>query len=512
MVTRDGARWRVAAAVADHHRPAPHLVAAAAVSGLAAGAMVPSLVVEVATGGDAAVPLAASAVAMGAFAAVVGRFFRFPDRVPLATRYEVLVVTALASIAATGLPFLLAGTFEGIDDVVVDATAAVSTSAITLLDVEDTSQGLLLWRSTAQWLGGLGVLVLTVHILPSLGVGGLDSGGGVATRSARRLSPRRGGNLTRLGTLYALLTVLAGAGFLATGVDPFDAVAHALTIASTGGFSTREGSFGALGTPTAEWVAIVVMFLAGCSLPLVYRTVRRRQGALLRSYEFGAYVAVVMVGTGLLWVSHPRGLEGVARIREALFTATSAASTTGAWSVAPSTWGEGGQVLLVGLMLVGGMGASLTGGLKVVRVLALLGQTRRELHRQLHDHLVQPVRLGRSTVSDAVLARIVGDVALTMLMIGVGMVLLAAAGAGIVGAGAAAVTSISLGGPVLAPDGPAGHFAVVDGFGRVVMAVLMFLGRTAVLPVLALVVTVSSPMGRMARRHSRRLRAPGTRR
>ena len=445
--------------------------------------------------GTDAVPLliAGAAIAVGALGLL--RLCRFERRITERQTLTALVIGAFAAVAVIAVAHLATGAVEptALATAFAEAAATVTgtnSTAISTVDggdgvlVFDLGGGMLALRAAGQWLGGAAFIVVLVRVLPHLGVGGLDSDGGVATRSARRLAPRSAGTMGRLLLLYGAITVLIAAGYWLAGMRPLQSGLHALTTASTGGFSARAGSLGAFDSAAIEWVAIFGMAAGGVSLPLMFLAIRRRDPArFIRSYEFRLYVTLILLATVAvaLWTS---GDFGAAHIRRSLFAVVSVISTTGFEAASFADFAIGGQALLVVLMLVGGMSASMAGGFKVVRFLTLASYISRELRRAIYPTLAARLRVGRSTIAESTISRITGELLLAGLLIIPAAIVLGAGGLDIVDALTYAVSTLSNVGPAMSHVGSAvgstGHLASLDAPGRVTAGLLMLGGRVSV--------------------------------
>lgn len=433
---------------------------------------------------------------------VSARSSHFPQRLTVPKLFASVVWGTVAAITAMMLAHLLTGTTSALDVAFVESAATVTGTNASLLDPSTMSDGMLTLHAAGQWASGAALIVILVRVLPHLGVGGLDADGGVATRSARRLSPRTGATMGRLLLLYSGLTGIIGVAYLAAGMPVVDSGIHALTTISTGGFSSRAGSIGSYDSAAIEWVAIVGMVCGGTSLPLMFLAARRKDPRrFARSLEFRLYIVfIVFVAFSIVvWSDAAPSLEGV---RRALFAASSALSTTGYLADDLSTVPAGGTVLLLTLMVIGGMSASVAGGFKVVRFLALASYINRELRRAIHPTATETVHLGRSSIGEVALSRIVGELLGAMLLLVPAILVLADGGLDVEGAYSFAVSSLSNVGPAFGSAGPTGHLAALNGLGHVSSAVLMVLGRIGVLPVFVSVLVVTQPAFRTVRARS----------
>lgn len=455
--------------------------------------------------GHDAVALLIAGVAVSAVGAAAMRLCR-PERVMTVRQLLTAVVAAALSAVAVAMVAHLATGAVGwnrLDVAFVEAVATMSGTNASALDPAALTAGLTAFRAIGQWVTAAAAIVVLVRVLPHLGTGGVDADGGVVTRSARRLAPSRAGTISRLLALYVGATVLCGIAYALARMSLSDAFIHALTTLSTGGFSPYAEGIGHFGSPTIEWVAIVGMFAGGVSLPLMFLAARRVDPLrLFRSREFNFYAAAVMFCAlcVVAWSTEP--ITGDA-VRDALFATVSAASTTGFLTTDITAFPSGGQVLLVGLMLVGGMSASTSGGFKSVRLLALVSYIARELRRALHPTMVAPVRLGRSTVSETTVSRIAGELLLSGLLAAPVVIVLAASGLDLVGAWSFVVSATSNVGPALGEAGPTAHLAEVGVAGHLVSGALMLAGRVSVTAALVALTVVAYPMVSAARYHVR---------
>ncbi|MCZ7525483.1 MAG: TrkH family potassium uptake protein [Acidimicrobiia bacterium] len=436
-----------------------------------------------------------------------------PYRMRIASVFAAVSASWLALALASTLPYLVSGTFTRFDDALFESVSGLTTTGATVLHpIEGTPQGILFWRALTQWMGGMGVIVLVVAVLPFLGAGGMELLEAESPGpTGERLSPRVRQTAQRLWSVYLGITVFVVAGYLAFGMGLFDAVAHAFTTVSTGGFGTRDASIAAFASAGIEWVAVAGMLLAGGSFTLYWRALRGKPFLLLRSTELGLYVGLVVVAgaLALLW-ERDAGL-GHDAIRGALFTVSSVVTTTGYVTVDFAAWHEASQLLVLLLLPLGAMAGSTSGGLKMIRVLVVWGYARRELARHLHPRLVRPVRLGRQPIPERTVSRVVGFVVLYLALFGATAILVAATGSDLVTSLSASATSLGNVGPGLGDIGATENFLAVDPVARAGTLVTMLAGRLEVYPLvlaLAAVPLQRRPLrGRAVAWRARRARA-----
>ena len=451
-------------------------------------------------GGPDYLPLLIAGLAVEVAGLVVVRLSNFPSSLPVARLFAAVFSGALAALLAVTVAHLATGVATTIDVALVEAAATITGTNASTIEPESFSLGMTLFRALGQWLAAAAIIVVLVRVLPHLGVGGLDADGGVATRSARRLAPRSGSTMARLMTLYIGLTGLFALAYFAAGMPWIDSVIHALTTLSSGGFSTRSGSIGSFESGAIEWVAILGMLVAGTSLPLMFRALRRGDlHRFVRSVEFRVYLGTVtlVVVSILAW---SEGLPTLTSARHAIFVTTSAISTTGYLSSNVQNVPFGGEALLLVLMMIGGMSASVAGGFKVMRFMVLGRYIGRELRRSIHRSAVEKIHLGRSSIGETALARIIGELFLATMIIVPVVLVFSADGLGVEGAFTFAVSSISNVGIAFGDAWPLGHLNSLGAIGHLAAALLMVVGRVSITPVLVALGGVGEPMQRSLRR------------
>jgi trk system potassium uptake protein TrkH len=387
-------------------------------------------------------------------------------------------------------------------DAYFEAMSGITTTGASILtDVEGLNHSLEMWRQFTQWLGGMGIIVLALAVLPRLRVGGRQlfefeaPGPEVEPLAASIRDTAR-----RLWLLYIALTglmvaVLTGVGLVGLDDDMsfYQAVAHAFTTLPTGGFSTQARSFEEFAA-TSQWVAVVFMLLAGANFALMYAAfVRGRLRVLVRDEELRVYVALLAVASTVLAVEllSRAVLEG-GTVRHAVFQAVSTMTTTGYASTDFSTWTPLALVTLVGLMFVGGSAGSTGGAVKVVRHLLIGKILRRELDQTVHREIVYPIRFNARPIDERAVRAVIVFVLLYIGLFVAGTLAItidsAVAEVGVTPfeAIAAAATTIGNVGPGVGFAGPMGSFDPFSDFSKLVMIVLMWLGRLEIIPVIVL--------------------------
>jgi len=383
-----------------------------------------------------------------------------------------------------------------------EAMSGLTTTGATVLsDIEALPRSILLWRAFTHWLGGLGIVVLFVAVLPSLGVGG---------RKLFRVEapgPTPGGvhphireTARVLWYIYAGLTIAQVLALVLAGMGLFDAVCHAFATLATGGFSTKNASAGAYPSDVIRVILIVFMVLAGVNFGLYHQLIRRRWREVVRDPELRMYLLLLGACSALiaLWLyARPMTMTDGQQIqsagaweaaRTATFTTVSIQTTTGFCDADFDLWALPIQLILVLLMFVGGCAGSTSGGIKVIRIWIAFKVMLREIERVFRPYVVRPVRLSGQTIDPelklATLAYVLGIVVL--FIAGAGAILLIEEGVDFATAATASVASLCTIGPGLAQVGATQNYGWMSGGSLTVLTVLMLIGRLEIFAILVL--------------------------
>jgi len=405
-----------------------------------------------------------------------------------------LVVT-LAWLLMTvlgALPFLATGTCDSFVDAVFETASGLTTTGATVLSgLDQMPPSILFWRSMLQWLGGMGIIVLVVAVIPFLGTGGMqllraEVPGPVKDKLTTRVSE----TAKVLWGLYLGLTILCTLSYWWAGMSKFDAINHAMTTVSTGGFSTHDASFGFYGSPVLYILAIVFMLIASMNFSLHFAAMRR--GLSVRLYladdEFKFYglsLIIIIVGVGLLVVTNqPQNSWD-----EVAFSMVSLATTTG-FTVTDYTLWPPAAILIVGLVILigGGCAGSTSGGMKAIRLLLLFRHAKRELQQLVNPRSVMIIKLNNQSVDANILQPIWGFMVLYMLSFFVIALMVGLSGVDVMTALSAAATCISNTGPGLAGVGPSHTFEQLPAAAKAILLLGMILGRLEVYTFLVLLV------------------------
>jgi trk system potassium uptake protein TrkH len=407
--------------------------------------------------------------------------------------YAVVAFSWLAIGIAGAAPFLFTGVVDSPVDALFESISGFTTTGATVFgDIEALPHGILFWRSLTQWIGGMGIIVLGIAILPYLGVGGMQLfRAEVPGPTPERLQPRIAQTAKLLWYVYAGMTAAQAILYLFGGLSLFDAVTHAFSTMSTGGFSPRGASLAAYDSAYVHYVTILFMFLAGVNFALHYRAFSSRGRIYLEDAEF-RFFAVVMLGATVVVAALVLG-EGLYRelgvelaVRDALFQVVSIGTTTGFVTRDYELWPLGAQMVLLALMFMGGMSGSTGGGAKVIRINVLMRHALAELKKSVHPRAVVVTRMGSKALKEDVLLNVLAFLLLFAIIYAAGVLALALLGHDLptaVGASAAALGNI---GPGLGQVGAVDNYGWMGPVSHGVLIFLMLVGRLEIFTILLL--------------------------
>jgi trk system potassium uptake protein TrkH len=394
-----------------------------------------------------------------------------------------LVVLAWALATAFGaLPFLFSGYFTGVTDAFFESASGFTTTGATILiSVEVLPEPIQLWRCFTHWLGGMGIVLLGLAILPLVGHGGMSLyRAEFSGAKSEKLKPRIAETARSLGKLYIVFTVVQAVALRLVGMSWFESLCHTFSTLGTGGFSTRNASVGGFQSPEVEWIIIVFMLAAGLSFVQHYHLfVERRPRTFFGDFEVRAYLVIALVSfalvaPSLVWFN---GYEVHRAVRGAAFQVSSILTTTGFGTENFELWYPLAQMLLLGLMFVGGCTGSTAGGLKVSRLVLLARVVGREFRRMVERHGVFTVRLGGRVVPEVTIQSLLNLIYLALVVLAVSCLLLAAQGVDMLTSIAATVACMFNIGPGFGTVGPAENYAHLPAFSKWVLMICMVAGR-----------------------------------
>ena len=421
-------------------------------------------------------------------------------------RREGYVVVAFGWVimALSGtVPYLFTGSISNFTNAFFETMSGYTTTGASILnDIEAMPEGILFWRSLTHWIGGMGIIVLAVAILPLLGIGGMELFAAEAPGpSADKLHPRITDTAKRLWLIYFGYTAAETILLQVAGMSFFDAINHALCTLSTGGFSTKNANVAYWnGQPIIQYIIIVFMFLAGTNFVLSYFAFKGKVQKIINDEEFKLYFKFIAVFTLIAAfiiyfkadvsassISHPMVWgEAESAFRHALFQVLSVITTTGFVTADYTLWAPFLVVLFFGLMFLGGSAGSTSGGVKVVRHLILIKNGFLEFKRTLHPNAIVPVRYNNKAISGDIVFNILGFFILYMLSFIIGSLGFSIMGINFESAIGLAASSLGNVGPALGDFGPVNNYSNLPSIGKWWCSFLMLIGRLELFTVLIL--------------------------
>jgi len=395
----------------------------------------------------------------------------------------------LISIYGT-IPYLLTNIKLSYIDILFETISGFTTTGSSILtNIEAVSASLLLWRSTTQWLGGMGIVVLTITVLPLLGSGGINLFKAESPGpTADRLTPRFQDTAKLLWGVYSGLTLLETGLLYFSGLSFYSALNHSLTTLSTGGFSVLNSSVSEM-TQSAKWIIILFMFIAGISFTLIFKSFQDFK-SLLESTEFKFY-SFIVVASSLIFIPKTLAVSSslLEAVNTAMFTSLSLITTTGFTNADYEVWSVDYRAFILGLMFLGGMAGSTAGGLKTIRVIALLKSVRNEIRKILYPNAIFKIRMSKSALPEKMIESVQTFFILYVAIFVLGTFALSATSSisginlsfeGILSSVASAMNNI---GPGLNEVGPTQNFAFMDSMSKLVICFLMIVGRLEIFPI-----------------------------
>ncbi len=388
------------------------------------------------------------------------------------------------------LPYALTGSISNIVDAIFETVSGFTTTGATILtDIESQPKSILFWRSMTHWIGGMGIIVLTVAILPLLGVGGMQlfvaEAPGV---TPDKLHPRITGTAKRLWIIYVALTSIEAIALMLAGMEGFDAINHAMATMATGGFSTKNASIAFYQSPAIHYIITFFMFLAGVNFTMLYFGFTGRFSQLKANEEFRVYFYNTLIFSGIvaLVLILFQGLPTEASIRNALFTVVSITTTTGFVTDNYLLWPNFLIFLVFVLFFSGGSTGSTSGGMKIMRHIILIKNSFLELKRQIHPNAIIPVRFNGRAVPQGITNTVAAFILIWLIVFFVGAFVMSMFGLDFMSAVGSVTATLGNIGPGLGSVGPVDNFAHIPPGGKLFLSFLMLLGRLELFTVLIL--------------------------
>ncbi len=388
------------------------------------------------------------------------------------------------------LPFIISGYIPNLTNAFFETISGFTTTGSSILnDIEALPHGLLFWRSLIQWMGGMGIIVLSLAVLPILGIGGMQLfAAEVPGPVPDKLHPRVKETAKRLWIIYVAFTLFETILLIFGGMDFFDAINHSFTTMATGGYSTKQASVAYWESPYIHYVIILFMFIAGTNFTLAYFGFKLKFRKIFRNEEFRYYLGFILIFTIIislvLYYTSSFGIEK--SFRDSLFQVVSLITTTGYATANYIKWFPFITVLLFISMFLGGSAGSTGGGIKIMRIVLLIKNSVAEFKRLIHPQAIIPVRFNHNPVKAQIVTNILAFIVLYMLIFVGGTVIMASLGLDLETAMGAVITSLGNVGPGIGELGPAGNFYSVPDMGKWFLSFLMLVGRLELFTVLIL--------------------------
>lgn len=388
------------------------------------------------------------------------------------------------------LPFILTGSIPSITDAFFETMSGFTTTGASVLNnIESMSHAVLFWRSLTQWLGGMGIIVLTLAILPLLGIGGMQLFvAEVPGPTPDKLHPRIKDTAKRLWYIYIIFTVAETLLLWAGDMDLFDAVNHSFTTMATGGYSTKQESIAYWDSPYIHYVISLFMFLAGTNFTLSYFALHLRFDKILKNEEFKYYLGFVFAFTLVIALimafTMNKGIEQ--SFRDSLFQVISIMTTTGFVTSDYLAWLPILGMLIFILMFFGGSAGSTGGGVKIIRVALLFKNSSLELKRLIHPNAVIPVRFNNKALDPQIITNVLAFVSFYILTVVASMMIMSSLGYDLDTSIGAVVATLGNIGPGIGEVGPVSNFSHIPAFGKWFLSFLMLIGRLELFTVLIL--------------------------
>ena len=414
--------------------------------------------------------------------------------------FVIVTLSWLLVALAGAMPFYLSGAIPNFTDAWFESMSGVTTTGATIIGnpntlphlpngIESLTHGVLYWRSFIQWIGGMGIIVFTIAILPLLGVGGVQLfKAEVPGPVSDKIRPRVKETAKILWMVYVGLTAAEAILLSISGMSWFDAICHAFTTLPTGGFSTQNASIAAYANPAIHYIIILFMFIAGVNFFLHFRSLTGNIKICFKDPEFLAYIGIMFAATLFIFlnIASAQGEWTHDNFLSSLFQSVSILTTTGYSSADYEIWPFFSQYLILILMFIGAMGGSTGGGMKVARIILLVKYAATETRRMLHSRAIIPIRIGDRYIGEDVVRNTLGFFLFYMSIFGATALILTTLNLDIESAIGAAASAIGNIGPGLGAFGPTDNYALLHPMGKWMLTFCMLLGRLEIFTIMVL--------------------------
>ena len=388
------------------------------------------------------------------------------------------------------LPYLFNNSISGFTNAFFETMSGFTTTGSTVINnIDSLPHGILFWRSLTQWLGGVGIIVLSIAIFPIFGIGGIQLFSAEMTGpTTDKINPKIRQTAKNLWILYISFTFLETILLWICGMNFFDAINHSFTTMSSGGYSTKNASIAYWDSAWIQYIIIFFMFFAGVNFSLTFATLTGKFEKLFKNEEFKAYFFIILGFTAIIFIGLiiSGTFEGEKAFRNALFQVVSIITTTGFASTDYALWSTFLCAVLLALFFFGGSAGSTSGGIKIVRIVLLIKNSFYELRRLLHPNAVIPVRYNRRAVSQQIITNILAFFMTYIIIFFISTIIFTLIEPDLEAAIGAVASSLGNIGPSFGELGPASTFSHVSDAGKWFLSFLMLLGRLELFTILVL--------------------------
>lgn len=452
--------------------------------------MLPAVSISWIYGEDSSPILISAAISLFIGTVFYFSFAKFDQLIRKREGYLIVTLSWLIMTLFGMLPFVISDRVDGIANALFETVSGLTTTGASILtDIESMPKGLLFWRSMTQWIGGLGIIVLTVAIFPLLGIGGselfvAESPG----PTSDKVHPRISETAKRLWYVYVGLTVAATLLFWAGGMTFYDAINHALTTLATGGYSTKNASLAFYDSAFIHYVAIVFMFLAGTNFTLIYFGLVGKFHRIFKSDEFKAYTGAVILLTLIVFAGILINSDSEVELafRNAAFQVVSIITTTGFVTDDYTQYGMGITFICFMMLFLGGSAGSTAGSIKFVRHVVFLKNSWLEFKRIVHPRAIVPLIINGEMVTGRIINNIMNFLLIYLSTFVVGSLAISILGYDLATSLGSVATCLGNVGPAIGKVGPVDNFAFFSPAAKVVLSFMMLLGRLELFTILIL--------------------------
>ncbi|MTI81721.1 MAG: TrkH family potassium uptake protein [Firmicutes bacterium] len=458
-----------------------------------AAAMLPSLAISYIYKGNDFLAFIFSILIVGAVGGVLAT--TKPETLKVGKREGFLIATLgwlLLAVFGT-LPFIISGELPHPADAFFETMSGFTTTGASVIDdIESFSKGLIFWRSLTHWLGGMGIIVLTLALIPSLNIAGLQMFKAEVTGPTKsKVLPRIAQTSRQLYKLYLGFSIVLFILLNAAGMNWFDSLNHTFSTVATGGFSSKVASIGAYNDPVIEFIIVAFMIMCAINFSLYFSMIKGDRWSLFKDTETRVFLSIIFISVLAISLNliSIAGFEPYKALRQSLFQVASIITSTGYATVDFDNWPDFSRYLLVVLMFIGACAGSTAGGIKVIRIIILFKTAVRQLVKLIHPQAVIPVRISGRVMPKEVVDTVQNFFMIHMFLFASVTGFLTMLGLDIISAFSASIATLNNIGPGLALVGPATTYSTLPAVAKVVLSFCMLIGRLEIYTVLVVLTT-----------------------